>query len=163
MDRTEFERVVAEIAAIAAEKKLTVATAESCTGGLVAARLVDWPGASAFFLEGAVTYSNAAKTARLDVKPETLAAYGAVSAETASEMAEGIARRAGADCAVSTTGIAGPEGGTPEKPVGLVYIGACAGGKATAERCLFSGGRAEIREQSAYRALEALRDAMRRA
>lgn len=163
MERSEFERVVAEIAAIAAEKKLTVATAESCTGGLVSARLVDWPGASAFFLEGAVTYSNAAKTARLDVKIETLAAHGAVSAETAREMAEGAARRSGASCAVSTTGIAGPDGGTAEKPVGLVYIGVYAAGTSSAERCLFSGPRTEVREQSALRALVLLRDAMRRA
>lgn len=163
MPKSEVDAIVAEIAAIAKEKKLTVATAESCTGGLVSARLVDWAGASSFFLEGAVTYSNEAKTARLDVKAETLKAYGAVSAETAREMAEGIARRAGADAGVSTTGIAGPEGGTPEKPVGLVYIGVSVNGAVSAERCLFKGSRNEIREQAAERALRLLRDAMRKA
>jgi multimeric flavodoxin WrbA len=89
MTQSGFESIVAEIASLAVAKGLTVATAESCTGGLVSARLVDWAGASAFFLEGAVTYSNEAKAARLDVRPETLARHGAVSAETAREMAGG--------------------------------------------------------------------------
>jgi nicotinamide-nucleotide amidase len=161
MRDAEYEPIVAEIAALAKEKGRAIAVAESCTGGLVSARLVDWPGASAFFLEGAVTYSNEAKIARLDVRTETLRAHGAVSAETAREMAEGIARRAGADIGVSTTGIAGPDGGTTEKPVGLVFIGVYVNGKAEAERFLFSGSRNEIREHTARNALRMLRDALR--
>lgn len=161
MSESTVEVLVAEIAALAKEKGRTVAASESCTGGLVSARLVDWPGASAFFLEGAVTYSNEAKVARLDVRPETLKRHGAVSAETAREMAEGIARRAGADVGVSTTGIAGPDGGTEEKPVGLVYIGIYSNGKASAERLMLSGTRNEIREETTRRALRMLRDALR--
>ncbi|MFA6506187.1 MAG: nicotinamide-nucleotide amidohydrolase family protein [Treponemataceae bacterium] len=161
MPKSEIESVVAEIAAIAAEKKLTIATAESCTGGLVSAHLVDWAGASAFFLEGAVTYSNNSKIARLDVKPETLAQFGAVSVETAEEMAEGIARRSGADAGVSTTGIAGPDGGTAEKPVGLVYVGVYVNGFVSAERCFFKGTRNEIREHATLKALCLLRDAIK--
>jgi len=161
MDDLDFEGLVAEIAAIAAEKKLTVAAAESCTGGLVSARLVDWPGASRFFLEGAVAYSNAAKVARLGVKPETLAAFGAVSEQTAREMAEGAARSAGAACGVATTGIAGPDGGTPEKPVGLVFIAVSVRGRCRALRFVFPGSRAQIRERTALEALKLLRDEMR--
>jgi PncC family amidohydrolase len=161
MTQSGFESIVAEIASLAVAKGLTVATAESCTGGLVSARLVDWAGASAFFLEGAVTYSNEAKAARLDVRPETLARHGAVSAETAREMAEGVARRSGASVGVSTTGIAGPDGGTPEKPVGLVYVGVFASGAARAERFLFKGTRNEIREQTVRAALEILRSALK--
>lgn len=103
-------------------KPATVAVAESCTAGMICARLTDVPGASAYFERGYITYSNAAKERELDVNPETLAAFGAVSAETASEMARGALEHAGTDCALSVTGIAGPEGGTAEKPVGLVYI-----------------------------------------
>ncbi len=105
------------------EKGLTVAFAESCTGGMIARRVVDIPGCSAVFAGGAVTYANEAKIKMLGVKPETLDAHGAVSAETATEMARGIRQTLDADIGVSVTGIAGPDGGTPEKPVGTVYIG----------------------------------------
>ena len=101
-------------------KKL--ATAESCTGGLLAKRITDVSGSSAVFDMGCVTYANAAKEMLLSVSPETLEAHGAVSPETAKEMAEGIVRRSGSDLGIGITGIAGPEGGTPEKPVGLIYI-----------------------------------------
>jgi PncC family amidohydrolase len=160
-EKTVEELLVAEIAALAKGTGRTVAAAESCTGGLVSARLVDWPGASSFFLEGAVTYSNEAKIARLGVSPATLKEHGAVSAETAREMARGIALGAGSDVGVSTTGIAGPDGGTAEKPVGLVYVGIYAGGKDSAQRFLFSGTRNEIREEAARNALRLLRDALR--
>ncbi len=138
---------------------LTAAAAESCTGGLVSARIVDVPGASKVFLEGLVTYSNGAKIRRLGVSEETLARFGAVSAETAREMAEGLLKSSGADIAVSTTGIAGPDGGTAEKPVGLVFVG-CATRSGTAVRELrLSGSRAEIRDQAARHALQVIRQA----
>ena len=100
----------------------TLATVESCTGGLIAKRLTDLPGVSAVYLGGAVTYANEAKGRMVGVKHETLVAHGAVSEETAREMAEGIRTTLGADYGIATTGIAGPGGGTPEKPVGTVYI-----------------------------------------
>jgi len=105
------------------EKGLTIATAESCTGGLIAKRITDIPGSSEVFGMGAVCYANEIKTKLLGVSEETLRMYGAVSHQTAREMAEGARRVSGADLAVSTTGIAGPGGGTTEKPVGLVYVG----------------------------------------
>ena len=106
-----------------ARRGLTLACAESCTGGLVAKRIVDVSGCSAVFLGGAVTYANSAKINMLNVLPETLDAHGAVSAETAAEMARGIRLALGADIGISTTGIAGPGGGSEEKPVGTVYVG----------------------------------------
>ena len=121
-----------EVARLLRERKLTMATAESCTGGMVSARLVGVPGVSSVFMEGLVTYSNEAKMQLLGVKASTLARFGAVSRETAGEMAEGGCARAGTDVCVSTTGIAGPDGGTEEKPVGLVYMACCVKGRTTA-------------------------------
>ena len=105
------------------EKGLTISAAESCTGGLFAKTVTDIPGASDVFDRSIVTYSNRAKVEELGVSEETLEKYGAVSEQTAREMAEGIARASGSDICVSVTGIAGPGGGTEEKPVGLIYIG----------------------------------------
>src|SRR6201999_1601720 len=105
------------------ERKKTIALAESCTGGMVAAALTDIAGSSAAVLEGAVVYSNDAKMRTCGVKPETLNAHGAVSAETVAELADGIRKRAGASIGFGITGIAGPGGGSEEKPVGLVYFG----------------------------------------
>ena len=102
---------------------LTAAAAESCTGGYIAKRLTDVPGSSEVFGCGAVTYANGAKERLLGVQGSTLARYGAVSPQTAREMADGVRRLSGADIGVSTTGVAGPDGGTDEKPVGLVYVG----------------------------------------
>ena len=146
-----------EVARLLRERKLTMATAESCTGGMVSARLVGVPGVSSVFMEGLVTYSNEAKMRLLGVKASTLARFGAVSRETAGEMAEGGCARAGTDVCVSTTGIAGPDGGTEEKPVGLVYMACCVKGRTTAERHMFAGDRQQIREQSAQKALELVR------
>jgi len=109
-----------------AEKKLTLAVAESCTGGMIAARLTDPPGASKVFLSGVVSYSNQSKIDLLGVREETLLEHGAISAQTATEMARGVRRVSGADIGLAVTGIAGPDGGTPEKPVGLVFV-ACTG------------------------------------
>ena len=118
------------------EKQMTVTTAESCTGGLLSGRILNVPGASAVYKEGYITYSNEAKEKLLGVSHETLETYGAVSYETAREMAAGAARSAGADVALAVTGIAGPDGGTKEKPVGLVYIGCIYGDKKLCKKVL---------------------------
>jgi nicotinamide-nucleotide amidase len=134
-----------------------VATAESCTGGLVAAALTAIPGASEVVERGFLTYSNKAKIELLGVPRETIAEHGAISAETAAAMARGAVARAGVDLAVSVTGIAGPGGGTPQKPVGLVYIGvASREGGARVERRVFAGDRAEIRRAALVAALQML-------
>jgi nicotinamide-nucleotide amidase len=134
-----------------------VATAESCTAGLVAAALTAIAGSSEVFDRSFVTYSNQAKTQLLGVPEATLAAYGAISAETAAAMAQGAVTRAGVDLAVSITGIAGPGGGSIEKPVGLIYLGMARRGSAgRAERQVFAGDRAGIREAALRRALELL-------
>ena len=130
------------------ERGLTVTTAESCTGGMIAGRIVDVPGASYVLNQGLVTYSNEAKMRLLGVRKETLDAFGAVSPQTAEEMAAGALVSASADIALSSTGIAGPDGGTPEKPVGLVYLGCACGGKIYVKENRFTGSRAEIREAS---------------
>ena len=136
---------------------LTVSTAESCTGGLVAARLVNYPGISAALCEAHVTYANEAKVKYCGVMRETLEAYGAVSEQTAREMAQGLREKSGADIAVATTGIAGPGGGTEEKPVGLVYV-ACADIRGVrVERLQLGGSRERIRNLSALRALNMIR------
>ena len=127
------------------EKNLTISTAESCTGGLVSATLINYPGVSSVFMEGCVAYSNEAKINRLGVKKETLDKFGAVSEETAREMAQGIAKNFKTNIGLSTTGIAGPGGGSKEKPVGLVYIGIYINGKTIVRKFIFDGNRQEIR------------------
>ena len=138
------------------EKKLTVALAESCTGGMIASALVNCPGVSEAFLEGCVCYSNEAKMRTLKVKPETLKDFGAVSRQCAVEMVEGIRNYAGADCAIAVTGIAGPGGGTPTKPLGTVYIAASYRGDVTVTHNLFSGDRLCVRTQSAIKGMNML-------
>ena len=138
---------------------LTVAVAESCTGGLVAARLVSCPGISAALGEAHVTYANEAKIRYCGVLPETLERFGAVSEETAREMAQGLRERSGADIAVATTGIAGPDGGTPEKPVGLVYVACADLHGVSVEKLTLSGSRERIRSLAALRALDMVRRA----
>lgn len=137
--------------------ELTVTTAESCTGGLIAGRLVNVPGVSDVFREGFVTYSNKAKRKYLDVGKSTLKKYGAVSEQTAKEMAIGGAFASDSDVCIAVTGIAGPDGGTEEKPVGLVYIAAYMKDKVTVEEYRFKGNRQKIREQTVVKALDLLR------
>ncbi len=150
---TTIQETVAEMLI---NRKLKIAVAESCTGGLVAAKLIEYPGISEVLIEGAVTYSNDAKIRRLGVKEETLKKYGAVSAETAAEMAEGIAKTSGANIGVSTTGVAGP-GPSEGKPEGLVYIGIYINGKKYTKEINLAGKRNVIRERAAYSALDYLR------
>lgn len=153
------EEETLEMAVVRLLKKyeLTLATAESCTGGLVAGRIVNVPGSSDVFKEGFVTYSNKAKRKHLDVSKSTLKKYGAVSKETAREMAVGGAFATDSDICVAVTGLAGPGGETEEKPVGLVYMACCMGEHVTVERYQFKGNRNKIREQSVVRALDLVR------
>lgn len=132
---------------------LAITTAESCTGGLIAAALVNVPGVSSQFEEGYITYSNEAKEKILGVSHETLEKYGAVSSQTAEEMAKGAKKAANADISIISTGIAGPDGGTKEKPVGLVYLACSLGEETEVERHVFSGNRQEVRQASVRAAL----------
>lgn len=140
------------------DQGLTLALAESCTGGAVASRIVNVPGASSVFVQGFVTYSNRAKRKFLLVKKSTLKTEGAVSAKCAKEMAKGGCHAAKADICLSITGIAGPNGGTKEKPVGTVFMGCCYNDKTITREYHFTGNRGKIREQSAAHALALLRD-----
>jgi nicotinamide-nucleotide amidase len=152
------ERGVEELVlALARARGLRLATAESCTGGLVAARLTRVPGSSESFAGSVVAYSNDVKTAALDVPEDLLAAYGAVSAEVAEAMAEGARRRLGADVAVAVTGIAGPGGGTAEKPVGLVHVHAAGTDGSLAVTLDVPGEREQIRVRATVSALHLLR------
>ena len=135
----------------------TLACAESCTGGLLTSAFVDLPGSSAYLIEGAVTYANEAKMRRLGVSQATLASFGAVSAECAREMAEGVKKAAGTTYALATTGIAGPDGGTPEKPVGTVFVALAAPDETIVKRLKLSGDRARIREVTVLHILDILR------
>ena len=150
----EAEELVAELI----RRGETVATAESCTGGLVAAALTDVPGVSECYPGGIVSYANEVKHRELGVPEEILATKGAVSAECAEAMALGVRARFGTDWSVVTTGIAGPGGGTPEKPVGLVFIGVAGPDGATVSRNLFPGDRAAVRAATVRRALGQLRE-----
>ncbi len=138
--------------------QLTVSTVESCTGGLVAGRIINVPGVSEVFKMGHITYSNKAKRKIIGVKRSTLDKYGAVSDPVAREMAKGGCNMAKTDVSVSVTGVAGPTGGTENKPVGLVYIGCCVKGKTTAREYHFSGNRAMIRESAVSAALVLMRE-----
>ncbi|MBM56020.1 MAG: CinA family protein [Pseudomonadota bacterium] len=135
----------------------TLCTVESCTGGLVFSTLTAVAGASAVLDRGFITYSNQAKQDMVGVTPETLARFGAVSQQTAAEMAKGGQKTAGTDLSVSLTGIAGPGGGTPDKPVGLVWISACSeDGRQITEHHQFSGDRQQIRQAACDAAIELL-------
>lgn len=139
------------------QQGLTLVTAESCTGGLVAHRITNVPGSSAYYLGGFVAYANDVKEAALGVRPETLLAYGAVSEETAREMAEGARQQTGADISLSVTGICGPTGGTPTKPVGLTYIALVTAETEHCQRYVWQGDRLANKEQSAEAALQLVR------
>ena len=138
------------------EKNMTLTTAESATGGMIAAKLVNVPGISEFFTEGYVTYSNAAKVKMIGVDASLIEQYGVVSCEVAENMAVSAARTANADASISVTGVAGPDGGTKECPVGTVCIGCYCKGRNFTECHVFAGDRQEIRMQAVERALEML-------
>lgn len=131
-----------------ARRDMRIASAESCTGGLFASLITEVPGASEIFNESIVTYSNEAKMRELGVKSETLKEYGAVSRNTAKQMCEGICVHTGADVGISITGIAGPQGGTKEKPVGTVFVGICIKGLTRVYHLLINGSREQVREET---------------
>lgn len=137
-------------------RALTVSTAESCTGGLLSHVLTAISGSSAYVMGGVVAYSNSVKEQVLGVQGKTLMEHGAVSEETAREMADGVRQRIGSDIGLSTTGIAGPTGGTPEKPVGLVWIGVSLAGKTRAYECYFEGSRLDIMRSTVIEVLSRL-------
>lgn len=139
------------------KKQLTITTAESCTGGLIGATLVNVPGVSSVFKEGYITYANESKQKLLGVSQDTLAKYGAVSEQTAREMAEGAVKAANADVSIAVTGIAGPDGGTAEKPVGLVYMACAYNGKTVVRRHVFDGDRLKVRSTTVLYALDLVR------
>lgn len=136
-----------------AEMGLTISTAESCTGGMLASRIIDISGASDVYSEGFITYSNDAKMKYLKVKDEILDRYGAVSKETALQMADGCRKETGSDVALVTTGIAGPGGGSADKPVGLVYIGCAYKDEVISREFRFNGDRYDIRRQAVDEAI----------
>ena len=156
-----METLLSQIAAALLARKQTLASAESCTGGLVGAALTGLPGSSAWYLGGIVAYSNALKIRLLGVPPDVLDAHGAVSLETARAMAAGARRTCQADFAVAITGIAGPAGGTPDKPVGLVYMAVAAPHGTATFKHHFSGSRADIRHAAVDAALRHLVESLR--
>jgi nicotinamide-nucleotide amidase len=151
------ETIDTVVAGLFRKKGVTLSLAESCTGGLIAKRVTDLAGSSAYFLEGAVTYGNEAKTRRLQVPPELLEKDGAVSAAVAMSMARGIRTASGSDIALAVTGIAGPDGGTEEKPVGTVYLALASRTDCTSKKYTFTGSRDRIRTMTAFTAMDWLR------
>ena len=143
------------------ENQITIATAESCTGGLIGKTITDFPGVSDIYGEGYITYSNEAKIKNLGVKPETLDSFGAVSEQTAGEMADGVRKKSGAAIGVSSTGIAGPGGGTPDKPVGLVYIACSSENGCTVKKLLLSGTRDEVRKKTVSEVFTLIADSIK--
>ena len=155
-----MDELLHEVATLLNARQLTIATAESCTGGLIGHTLTNVPGSSAYYVGGVIAYTNALKTKLLQVSPATLDRHGAVSEPTAREMAQGIQALTDADIGIATTGIAGPGGGTPEKPVGLVWVG-LAGRDTTVTSFLFDGGRLENKHAAVQAALQMVRDHLR--
>ena len=148
-----IETPASELFEVFNSKGLTLAVAESCTGGLISKTITDVPGASSFFIGGVITYHNDLKHELLDVSRETLEKYGAVSRDCALEMATGVRELTGADVGISATGIAGPSGGTPTKPVGLVYVACSSDGTSKARELHLQGGRLDVRRQTMRAAL----------
>lgn len=158
---TEEEKTLEEaVVDLLRARDMTVSTVESCTGGAIASRIVNVPGASEVFGFGYVTYSNRAKRKEVQVKKSTLKRYTAVSEKTAKEMALGGCRASGSDACISVTGLAGPDGGTKQTPVGTVFIGCCINGAVTVQECHFTGSRNKVREQAVVYALTFLRKCM---
>ncbi|MCI5649792.1 MAG: CinA family protein [Fusicatenibacter sp.] len=155
-EELQLNQLEAETVELLKKHHLRLTTAESCTGGAISAGIVNVPGASEVLMQGLVTYANEAKERYLGVKKETLEKYGAVSVQTASEMATGACSCTGTEASIATTGIAGPGGGTVQKPVGLVYIGCCVLGKTVVKEFHFRGDRQEIRSQAVLEALKLL-------
>lgn len=145
-----------EVGRLLRSKGLTVSVAESCTGGRLGDMLTDVPGSSDYFLGGVISYSNDAKVSLLGVNSKTLKVKGAVSEEVAIQMAAGARTKLGADIGIGITGIAGPAGGTPTKPVGLVYVAVSSRGSSVCSRNVFRGSRSSIKDRSARKALEML-------
>jgi PncC family amidohydrolase len=154
---TSVERAIGRLLL---KRRMTLAVAESCTGGLIGDRLTNVPGSSRYFVGGVIAYSNGAKATALGVKKQTLEKWGAVSEPTVREMAAGACRRFRAQAGVAVSGIAGPGGGTKVKPVGLVYVCVRAGRRIAVERHQFRGGRRAVKEQSSEAALQLCRQVL---
>ena len=150
------EVTLVKIANLLKQNNFTIATAESCTGGLISNTLTNISGSSDYFDRGIISYSNKSKTELLDVKNDILEKYGAVSEQVAKAMAEGIRKKSNVDIGLSTTGIAGPTGGTPDKPVGLVYIAVSTKEKTIVKKFQFIGDRLQNKEKTCNTALELL-------
>jgi PncC family amidohydrolase len=157
-DPTELTGLASQVGERCSERRLRIATVESCTGGLVGHLITEVPGSSAYFLGGFVTYDDPVKVALVEVPDALLAAHGAVSAQVAVAMAEGARRRLGADVAVSTTGIAGPDGGSDEKPVGLTYVAVADANGHDVRRFVWDLDRSGNKRASAAAALELVID-----
>ncbi|WP_077001393.1 CinA family protein [Variovorax sp. KK3] len=160
---SETAALVEQLAKALQDKGWMMATAESCTGGLIAGACTDLSGSSNWFERGFVTYSNEAKTELLGVDAALIAGHGAVSEQVARAMAEGAVARSRAQVSVAVTGVAGPTGGSVDKPVGTVWFGWSVGGQTRTERRRFQGGRAEVREATVDHALHVLIELLRRA
>jgi nicotinamide-nucleotide amidase len=156
MDMHLISRAVAELGECLRVEENLLATAESCTGGLLASTLTDTPGSSEWFAGSVVAYSNEVKARLLGVPPEVLEEHGAVSEPVVLAMAEGVLKATGAHVSVAISGIAGPTGGTPEKPVGTVWMAWAWPGKTRARRYTFSGSRSEVKAQSVMTAINGL-------
>lgn len=154
IDTADIDSVTQKLMTALKDKKIKISTAESCTGGLISKTITDYAGSSSVFERGFVTYCNQAKIEMLGVAKELFQRKGAVSQEVAEEMASGAVKNSHAQIAVSCTGIAGPGGSTPEKPVGLVYIGVSYNGITHATKHNFDGDRGSVRQQTLYQALQ---------
>ena len=154
--------LASDVGKVLEQRSLTLAVAESCTGGRLGDAITDVPGSSAYFLGGVISYGNEAKFSLLGVDRSTLESMGAVSEEVALMMADGVRKRLGASIGVGITGIAGPTGATPAKPVGLVYIAVSSSERSLSVRSVFAGSRSEVKAQAVLKALEMLSELLSR-